>query len=67
MKKIKIIIEKMADGHYWAYAENFEGINGGGSTIPQVKKSVKSCVEIQQELGNLKKGKYELIFNEPIN
>ena len=64
--KVKVKIEKSLDGHYWAFAENVEGITGEGSTIWKVKKSVASCLEIQLELGNLPSGKYELVFIEDL-
>lgn len=62
MLKIKVIIEQSADGHYWAHADNAEGINGEGSTIDKVKKSVLECIETQKELGNFKVEKYKVLF-----
>lgn len=66
MKKIKIIIEQNKDG-YWAYAENVEGITGGGDTIQACKKDVLDCIETMKEFDAKNRpaflGKpYELIY-----
>lgn len=45
MKTIKIIIEKSKDGYFWAYADNVEGINGGGETVQACKQDVLDCIE----------------------
>lgn len=67
MQQIKITIEKSKDA-YWAYAENVEGINGGGDTIQEAKDSALECIEIQKELGNWKiTGEYEVVFVELAN
>lgn len=66
MKRISIVIEKSED-IFWAYSENFPGINGVGNTIQKVKQSVLECIDIQKEIGNFQKvvrGKYEVIFSE---
>jgi len=38
MKTLKIIIERSKD-MYSAYAENIEGIYGGGNTVAEAKQS----------------------------
>lgn len=66
MTRISIVIEKSED-IFWAYSENFPGINGVGSTIQKVKQSLLECIDIQKEIGNFQKvvrGKYEVIFSE---
>jgi len=67
MKVIKIIIEKSKD-HYGAYAENVEGIYGGGDTAEQTKKSIVEAIALLKKYNDPKnvpailKGKYELVF-----
>lgn len=43
MKTIKIIIEKTKD-QYTAYAENVEGIYGGGDTVEKAKASIEKSI-----------------------
>ncbi|TXT31988.1 MAG: hypothetical protein FD136_1378 [Chitinophagaceae bacterium] len=43
MNTIKIKIEKTKD-QYTAYAENVEGIYGGGDTVEKVKESILNAI-----------------------
>lgn len=61
MRIVKIIIERSKDA-YWAYAENFEGVNGVGETVSEAKKSAMEGLELQKELGNIPNKNYTLIF-----
>ena len=45
MKEIKIIIEKTKD-MYTAYADNAEGIYGGGDTIEEAKASIETSIKL---------------------
>ena len=45
MKIIKVLIGRSKD-FYGAHSVNVKGINGGGETIEDVKKSVLECIEI---------------------
>lgn len=45
MKTIKIIIEKTKD-QYTAYAENVEGIYGGGDTVEKAKASIEKSIQL---------------------
>jgi predicted RNase H-like HicB family nuclease len=47
MKNIKIIIEKTKD-MYTAYAENAEGIYGGGETIDEAKSSILTSIKLYE-------------------
>lgn len=49
MKIVKIIIERSSDGYFWGYADNVEGINGGGETAQSCKQDVLDCIEILKE------------------
>lgn len=67
MKQIKIVIEKTKN-HYGAYAENVEGINGGGDTPEEAKQSIVDCIRIIKKHHNrhsipaILKGDYELVY-----
>lgn len=64
MKQIKIVIERTKD-FYTAYAENADGVTGGGSTAEKAKQSILECIEILKEMDTCPKilqGKYELIY-----
>ncbi len=67
MKQIKIVIEKSKD-HYSAYAENVEGIYGGGDTPEEARESVVEAIKLLQKYNDPKnipailKGKYELVY-----
>jgi predicted RNase H-like HicB family nuclease len=67
MKQVKIIIERSKD-HFSAYAENVEGIYGGGDTPEEAKKSIVEAIELLKKHNKSKnvpailKSKYELVF-----
>lgn len=65
MLHIKIIIEKSKD-HFSAYAENLEGIYGGGNSIEEVKKSILESIKLFKEFNTdipkELKGKFKLVF-----
>jgi hypothetical protein len=48
MKTVKIIIERSAD-MYSSYADNVEGIYGGGTTPQEAKQSVLEAIRILKE------------------
>jgi predicted RNase H-like HicB family nuclease len=52
MKAIKIIIEKTKD-MYTAYAENTEGIYGGGDTIEEAKASIETSIKLYNKYNKL--------------
>ena len=67
MKQIKIVIEKSKD-HYSSYAENVEGIYGGGETPEEAKQSVVDAIRLLKKHNKIEnvpailKGKYELVY-----
>jgi len=64
MKFVKIII-KRSEGAFWAYAEQVEGMSGGGDTVQEAKQSVLDSIELQKDLGNWPKSlgeNYELTY-----
>ena len=67
MIEIKIIIERSAD-FYNAFAENVEGINGGGETVAQAKQSVIEAIELLKKYNTPEnipaeiKGEYKLVY-----
>lgn len=67
MKQVKIIIEKTKN-HYDAYAENVEGIYGGGETAEEAKQSIVKAIELskkynaQGKIPAILKGDYKLVF-----
>lgn len=67
MNQIKIIIEKSKD-HYGAYAEDVEGVYGGGDTPEEAKQSIVEAIALLKKYNKPKhipailKSKYELIF-----
>ena len=67
MKEIRIIIEK-SDDLYSAYAENVEGIYGGGDTVAEAKQSVVDAIALLKEHNGLEnlpealKGNYKLVY-----
>lgn len=67
MKKLRIIIEKTED-MYSAYAENVEGIYGGGDTVEEAKQSVLEAIKLTKKYNSNKnistilKGEYELVY-----
>ncbi len=61
MKQLTIIIEKTKD-MYSAYAENMEGIYGGGYTIEEAKESINSSLKLYSKHNNLKPQEYEITY-----
>jgi hypothetical protein len=67
MKKIKIVIEKTRD-HYSAYAENVEGVYGGGDTAEEAKQSVVDAIKLLKKYNKpdnipaILKGEYKLVY-----
>jgi predicted RNase H-like HicB family nuclease len=61
MKKLTIIIEKTKD-MYSAFAENMEGIYGGGNTIEEAKASINISLKLYQKHNNLKMQDYEITY-----
>lgn len=49
-----------------AYAENIEGIYGGGDTVAEAKKSILDAIELYKKYNSnvpsLIKGKYEIVY-----
>ncbi len=48
MKTVKIIIEKSED-MYSAFAENVEGIYGGGDTVEEAKQNVLNAIRLLKQ------------------
>ena len=72
MNDIKIIVERSKD-IISCYAENLEGIYGGGNTLQEAKRSITEAIELYKKY-NLKipidythKKKYNTIFTNFIN
>jgi len=61
MKKLTIIIEKTKD-MYSSYAENMEGIYGGGNTIEEAKESINTSIKLYHKHNNLKPQEYEMTY-----
>ena len=65
MKIVKIIIER-SKNLYSSYAENIEGIYGGGDTVAEAKKSIIDAIQLYKKYNArvpaILKGEYELIF-----
>lgn len=64
MKKIRVVIEKTKD-FYTAYAENVEGVTGGGETVKEAKESIEDSIQIVKDLPKapkILKGKFEIIY-----
>ena len=61
MKKLTLIIEKTKD-LYTAYAENMEGIYGGGNTIEEAKESINTSIKLYEKHNNLKPQEYEITY-----
>ncbi|MBP1165108.1 hypothetical protein JOE44_001992 [Chryseobacterium sp. PvR013] len=75
MCTIKVIIEKTPDW-YNSYAENVEGLYGGGKTIEDAKNSIIKSIKLlkkyndEENVPNILKGKYDIVFyldNDIIN
>ncbi len=61
MKQLTIVIEKTKD-IYSAYAENMEGIYGGGNTIEEAKESINTSLKLYSKHNNLKLLEYEIAY-----
>jgi predicted RNase H-like HicB family nuclease len=61
MKQFTIIIKKTKD-MYSAYAENMEGIYGGGNTIEEAKESINTSIKLYQKHNNLKPQEFEMTY-----
>jgi predicted RNase H-like HicB family nuclease len=61
MKAIKIIIEKTKD-MYTAYAENAEGIYGGGETIEEAKASIDTSIKLYNKYNKLDPEAYSITY-----
>jgi len=67
MKTITIIIERSKD-LFSAYAENVEGIYGGGDTVEEAKQSILEAIELTKEYNKAENipsvltGEYELVY-----
>ncbi|RYZ84513.1 MAG: type II toxin-antitoxin system HicB family antitoxin [Moraxellaceae bacterium] len=67
MKQLKIIIERSAD-LFSAYAEQIEGVYGGGDTVAEAKQSIIDAIRLLKEHNSeehippILKGNYELVY-----
>ncbi|WP_312090117.1 type II toxin-antitoxin system HicB family antitoxin [Chryseobacterium sp.] len=67
MKTIKIAIEKTPD-MYSAYAENVEGIYGGGNTPQEAKESILKSIKLlienntKENIPSILKGEYNIKY-----
>jgi predicted RNase H-like HicB family nuclease len=67
MKIIKVIIEK-TKSMYSSYAENVQGIYGGGDTVEDAKRSIVDAIRLFKEHNDKKnvptilKGDYSIIY-----
>lgn len=67
MKTVKIIIERSAD-MYSSYAENVEGVYGGGDTAEEAKQSILDSIRLLKEhntvdnIPAILKGDYEIKY-----
>ena len=68
MNTLKIVIERGAD-IFGAYAENAEGIYGGGDTVEKAKQSVLDAIQLIKEeftpenIPAILKGEYEIVYH----
>jgi len=68
MKTLKIVIERSAD-MFSAYAENAEGIYGGGDTVKEAKQSILNAIQIIKEeftsenIPAILNGDYEIVYH----
>lgn len=66
MKQIKVIIERSSD-MFSSYADNVEGIYGGGETVQEAKDSIVDAINlykkynIEENIPDILKGDYELV------
>ncbi|WP_346317045.1 hypothetical protein [Chitinophaga sp. YIM B06452] len=67
MKVVRIIIERSKD-FYSAYAENIEGVYGGGATVQEAKQSALDAIKLlikhndPRHVPAVLKGKYEIVY-----
>ena len=66
MKIIKVVIEKTKD-NYSAYAENVDGIFGGGETVVEAKESVIKAIKLfkkynKMNLPKILQGEFKLKY-----
>ncbi|MBO9573976.1 MAG: hypothetical protein J7497_17445 [Chitinophagaceae bacterium] len=67
MKLVRVIIEK-GDDQYTSYAENVDGIYGGGDTPEEAKESALHAIRLlkkhknQAQVPTILKGKYQVVF-----
>ncbi len=47
---------------YSAYAENMEGIYGGGNTVEEAKESINTSLKLYHKHNKLKKQEYEITY-----
>jgi len=65
MKTVRIIIERSKD-MYSAYAENIEGIYGGGDTVPEAKQSINDAITLFKKYNTsvpaILKSSYDIVY-----
>jgi len=67
LAEIKVIIEKSAD-QYSAYADNVEGVYGGGNSVNETKKSILEAIELlkkynsEENIPAILKDEYRVIY-----
>jgi predicted RNase H-like HicB family nuclease len=67
MKQVRIIIEK-SDDQYTSYAENVDGVYGGGDTPEEAKESALHAITLLKKHRNkaqipaIIKGDYQVVF-----
>lgn len=67
MEQIRIIIER-TDDLYSAFAENVEGIYGGGETVAEAKQSILDAIRLfkqyntAENIPDILKYEYELVY-----
>ena len=67
MKQLKIIIERSKD-QFSAYAENVNGIYGGGDTVEETKQSIQNAIRLLKKYNKtdqipaILNGKYEIVY-----
>lgn len=68
MKTLKIVIERSED-MFSAYAENAEGIYGGGDTVEEAKQTILDAIKIiteeftSENIPSILKGKYHIVYH----
>jgi predicted RNase H-like HicB family nuclease len=67
MQTVKVTIEKTKN-HYSAYAENAEGVYGGGNTVEEAKQSILDAIRLLKEHNKpehvpaILRGEYKLVY-----